>query len=109
MQAGDVRPGRSRPYHRGMAHDGAVGDPSSVHPDTSVAEALPRVYRRVLDTVARLEALGARRDATRFRSAAIEVYSRAWDTRCQRRLEEILARAEAMADEQASRAPTRVA
>jgi hypothetical protein len=92
-----------------MVLPGAVGDPPVVDPDTTVAETLPRVYRRVLDAVARLETLGARRDATRFRSAAIEVYSRAWDGRCHRRLEEILARAEALVDEQAGRTPTRVA
>jgi hypothetical protein len=92
-----------------MALQGAVGDPSAVDPDMTVAEALPRVYRRVLDAVARLDSLGARRDATRFRSAAIDVYSRAWDARCHRRLEEILVRAEALAAEQPGRAPTRVA
>jgi hypothetical protein len=92
-----------------MAFKDAAGDPSAVDPDTTVAETLPRVYRRVLDAVARLDSLGARRDATRIRSAAIEVYSRAWDARCQRRLEEILIRAEAMAAEQPRRAPTRVA
>lgn len=92
-----------------MAGDGAVREPPAVDPDTTVAETLPRVYRRVLDAVARLEALGARRDATRFRTAAIESYSRAWDARCHRRLEEILARAEAVADEQPRRSPTRVA
>ncbi len=92
-----------------MAPGDEVGHPPAVDPDTSVAETLPRVYRRVLDAVGRLEALGARRDATRFRTAAIEVYSRAWDARCHRRLEEILARAEAMADQQPRRAPTRVA
>jgi hypothetical protein len=92
-----------------MAVRGAVGDAPAVDPDTSVAETLPRVYRRVLDAVARLEALGARRDATRFRNAAIEVYSRAWDARCHRRLEEILVRAEALADDRPGRTPTRVA
>jgi hypothetical protein len=92
-----------------MAVHGAVGDRSAVDPDMTVAETLPRVYRRVLDAVARLEARGARRDANRFRSAAIEVYSRAWDARCHRRLEEILVRAEALAAEQPGRTPTRVA
>lgn len=78
-------------------------------PETTVAETLPRVYRRVLDAVARLAALGARRDAARFRAAAIDVYSRAWDARNHRRLEEILARAEALADEQERRDIPRVA
>jgi hypothetical protein len=92
-----------------MAPRTAVGDPPGVDPDTNVAETLPRVYRRVLDAVARLEAVGARRDANRFRAAAIEVYSHAWDARCHRRLEEILVRAEALPDERPGRAPTRVA
>ena len=77
--------------------------------DADVAEALPRVYRRILDAVARLEELGARRDAARFRASAIDVYSRAWDARNRRRLEEILARVEASVVDHERRAPLRVA
>jgi hypothetical protein len=80
-----------------------------VHPETTVAETFPRVYRRVLDAAARLAALGARRDAARVRSNAIEVYSRAWDARNHRRLEEILVRAEALAAELERRDLSRVA
>ena len=84
-------------------------DPSAVDPESTVAETLPRVYRRVLDTVARLEALGARREAARFRASAIDVYSRAWDARCYRRMEDILARAEAQAAQPPRRTPSRLA
>lgn len=80
-----------------------------MHPETTVAEILPRAYRRVLDATARLAALGARRDAARFRSAAIDVYSGAWDARSHRRLEEILQRAEAVVAEHERRDLTRVA
>ena len=92
-----------------MARPALVRDLPLVHPETTVAETLPRVYRRILDAVARLAALGARRDAARFRSDAIEVYSRAWDAKNHRRLEEILARAEALATELERRDLSRVA
>lgn len=84
-------------------------EPPLVHPETTVAETLPRAYRRVLDVVDRLAALGARRDAARFRAAAIDVYSGAWDARSHRRLEEILQRAEVLAAEHERRDITRVA
>jgi hypothetical protein len=92
-----------------MAPPTAVRDLPTVHPETTVAETLPRVYRRVLDAVARLAALGERREADRIRTAAIEVYSRAWDTKSHRRLEEILARAEALVAERERQDLPRVA
>lgn len=92
-----------------MAPPAQVRDLPVVHPETTVAETLPRVYRRVLDAVAQLAALGARREADRFRTAAIEVYSRAWDTRTHRRLEEILARTEALVADRERRPVSRVA
>lgn len=71
-----------------------LGDASAMNPDSTVAEALPRVYRRVLDAVERLERLGGREEAARFRSMAIRVYSGSWDEASHRRLEDVAARAE---------------
>jgi hypothetical protein len=80
-----------------------------MHPDASIAEALPRVYRRVLDAVEALERRGGRPEATRLRLSAIAVYSGAWDTKSQRRLEEIATRAELAAREQERRGGPRAA
>ena len=75
-----------------------VGAPSQrdreAMPDLSVAETLPRVYRRVLDAVERLEQLGGRQEAARFRAAAIRVYSGSWDASSHRHLEDVALRAE---------------
>jgi hypothetical protein len=65
-----------------------------MHPEASIAEALPRVYRRVLDAVEALERSAGRAEATRLRHQAIAVYSGAWDAKSLRRLEEIATRAE---------------
>ncbi len=92
-----------------MAAAPPTGDPPGMHPDASVAEALPRIYRRVLDAADRLEQLGARREAARFRGTAIAVYSGSWDAKSHRRLEEILGRVEAASREQERRSPLRVA
>lgn len=70
-----------------------------MHPEASIAELLPRVYRRVLDAVESLERGGGRTEATRLRRTAIAVYSGAWDARSHRRLEEIATRAELAARE----------
>ncbi len=68
-------------------------------PDETIAEVLPRLFREVLDGLARLEQLGARSDAARFRSEAIAGYSRAWDSACQKRLEQLRGRVDrAVAD-----------
>ena len=80
-----------------------------MNPDASVAETMPRVYRRVLDALARLEQLGGRREAGRLRHTAIEVYGGAWDAKSQRRLEEILARADVLSVEQERRLPLHLA
>jgi hypothetical protein len=89
---------------------GLIGaDDSRVVPDATVAETFPHLYRGVLDAVGRLNALGARGQAAEFRESAIRAYSRAWDAKGQRRLDEILARAEAAARDHARRAPLRVA
>ena len=61
-------------------------------PDETIAEALPHLFREVLDGLARLEQLGARSDAGRLRSEAIAGYSRAWDPACLKRLEQIRGR-----------------
>lgn len=80
-----------------------------MHPDLTVAETLPRVYRRVLDAVGRLEELGDRQEAARFRSAAIRVYSGSWDAGSHRQLEEVAARAEAAVRDRERRERPRVA
>ena len=59
----------------------------------SPAEQLPAIYRAVLDSIAELERRGQRLEASRFRVAAIQAYSRSWDARGRRRLESILQRA----------------
>jgi len=63
-----------------------------VNSDQTIAEALPRLYREVLDGLARLEELGARSEAARWRTEAIAGYSRAWDAACYKRLHELLGR-----------------
>ena len=63
-----------------------------VNSDQTIAETLPRLYRDVLDALARLEQLGAMDDAARLRSEAIAAYSRAWDAKCSARLEALLGR-----------------
>ena len=82
------------------------GDPRPMHPDADVAEALPRVYRRVLDAIGRLERLGGRREAARLRRTAAEVYGGPWNAKSHRSLEAILARAEAVVLEHERRAAT---
>lgn len=78
-------------------------------PELTVAETLPRVYRRVLDAVERLERLGGRQEAARFRAAAIRVYSGSWDASGHRQLEDIANRAEAAARIRERREQPRVA
>ena len=71
-------------------------------PDTSVpedvvatlAEDLPEIYRAILDCVADLEHVGARRDAGRIRVSATRAYSDAWDESARRQLLGLLARAQ---------------
>jgi hypothetical protein len=63
-----------------------------VNADQTIAETLPRLYREVLDGLARLEELGARGEAARLRAEAIAGYSRAWDAACHKRLQELLGR-----------------
>lgn len=58
----------------------------------SLAEALPTLYRAILDRVAEMETAGRRTEAARVRSDATQIYSRAWDERARRRLETLLER-----------------
>jgi len=87
----------------------AADDRWAVDPELTVAETLPRVYRRVLDAVGRLERLGGTHEAARFRMSAIRVYSGAWDAASHRGLEEIAARTEAAALDRERREPSRFA
>jgi hypothetical protein len=63
-------------------------------PVTTLAEDLPELYRAILDRVAELEAIGARRDAGRIRADATRAYSDAWDESARRFLVRLLARAD---------------
>jgi hypothetical protein len=92
-----------------MAPWAGPGDLPAMDPDATVAEALPRLYRHVLDALERLERLGGRRDAARLRSTAIAVYSGSWDARSQRRLEDVLTRIDAASRERERRSELRVA
>jgi hypothetical protein len=53
------------------------------------AETLPTLYRVILDDVWALERAGSRRAAGRLRIEATRAYSRAWDEKAIRQLEEI--------------------
>lgn len=59
----------------------------------SAAEELPDLYRAVLDRIAQIDAAGQRSAGYRIRSEAIRIYSRAWDDRARRRLQELLRQA----------------
>ena len=63
-------------------------------PAATLAEDLPELYRAILDRVADLERIGARRDAGRIRAAATRAYSAAWDESARRHLSGLLSRAE---------------
>jgi hypothetical protein len=59
----------------------------------SAAEELPALYRAVLDRIAQIDAAGQRSVGYRIRAEATRIYSRAWDDRARRRLEELLRQA----------------
>ena len=59
----------------------------------SAAEQLPALYRAVLDRVAEIEAEGRRTAAYRLRSDATRIYSKSWDDRARRSLEQLLSKA----------------
>src|SRR5262249_6069521 len=52
--------------------------PESAEPGPSLAEDLPELYRTILERVAELERIGARREAGRVRETATRIYSEAW-------------------------------
>jgi hypothetical protein len=84
----------------------AGGTIPRVNSDQTIAETLPRLYRDVLDALARLEQLGAMSDAARLRAEAIAGYSRAWDAGCYARLNALLGRIDMAArDLERSRRP----
>lgn len=59
----------------------------------SAAEELPALYRAVLDRIAQIDAAGQRSVGYRIRAEATRIYSRAWDDRARRGLEELLRQA----------------
>lgn len=61
---------------------------------SSVAHALPDLYRSVLERVGSLEQAGERHEAFLIRQAAIAAYSKAWDDRAHQRLSGLRVRAE---------------
>jgi len=63
--------------------------------DPVLTEQLPVLYRVALDAVDELARRGARSDAARLRVMAGRAYSRAWDDRCRRTLEDVIRRAHA--------------
>jgi hypothetical protein len=71
----------------------------------SAAEELPALYRALLDRVAQIEAEGHRETAYRLRSDATRIYSRSWDDRGRRMLQDLLNRT--VARESVQRGPVR--
>lgn len=61
---------------------------------SSVAQALPELYRTVLERVGSLEHTGHRHEAFLIRRAATTAYSKAWDDGAHRRLSVLQLRAE---------------
>jgi hypothetical protein len=61
--------------------------------DQFPADTLPTLYRLILDDVWALERAGSRQAAGRLRLAATRAYSRAWDEKAVRQLEDIGRRA----------------
>jgi hypothetical protein len=60
----------------------------------SPAEDLPALYRAILDGIAQLERVGARREAGLLRTEATQIYSTAWNDAGLRRLGQIQRRIE---------------
>ena len=68
--------------------------PETAVPGPSIAEDLPELYRTILERVAALDRIGARREGGRIREAATRVYSEAWDESARRELAHLVARAD---------------
>ncbi len=62
--------------------------------EVTLAEDLPEIYRAILDRVAELEHLGARREAGRIRVSATRAYSDAWNEAARRHLSRLLVQAQ---------------
>lgn len=73
--------------------------------DPVLTEHLPVLYRVALDAVDELARRGARSDAARLRVMAGRAYSRAWDDRCRRTLEDVVRRAHAGSGREAPAVP----
>ena len=56
----------------------------------TAAEELPELYRALLDRIAQIDAAGQRSLGYRIRAEATRIYSRAWDDRARRGLEDLL-------------------
>ena len=56
----------------------------------SASEELPALYRALLDRIAQIDAAGHRAAGYRLRIEATRIYSRAWDDRARRGLEDLL-------------------
>jgi hypothetical protein len=56
----------------------------------TAAEELPELYRALLDRIAQIDAAGHRTLGYRIRAEATRIYSRAWDERARRGLEDLL-------------------
>jgi RNA-splicing ligase RtcB len=59
----------------------------------SAAEELPALYRALLDRIAQIDATGNRVFGHQIRTEATRIYSRAWDDRARRGLEDLLRQA----------------
>ncbi len=68
---------------------------------SNLAAELPLIYRAALDAVDELRRLGRRQAARKLRDEAIRAYSRAWDDRSRRVLEDVERRAREAADAEA--------
>lgn len=56
----------------------------------SAAEEVPALYRALLDRIAQIDAAGNRVFGHQLRTEATRIYSRAWDDRARRGLEDLL-------------------
>jgi hypothetical protein len=77
----------------GLFHSRATGGMLRSVDGSPIAEALPELYRRVLDRIADLELAGYRREADLVRRDAMSAYARRWNDRTTRHLERLEDRA----------------